>query len=115
MTVIDRSALIEAAAKAISIYQGSYLYMPDTHQPIRPTTEQIRLAEAAAPVIVASVLKPLRELHHAKAYTCIHLPPAGELGPCCRHEICAACNQMQPCPTVQLLDQIESDAKGDER
>lgn len=39
MTAIDRAALIEAAAKAISAYQGSYLYMPDTHQPIRPTTE----------------------------------------------------------------------------
>lgn len=115
MTVIDRAALIEAAAKAISIYQGSYLYMPDTHQPIRPTTEQTRLAEAAAPAIVASVLKPLRELHHAKAYTCTHLRPPGELGPCCRHEICATCNQMHPCPTVRLLDQIESDVKGDGR
>ena len=75
----------------------------------QPTVAQVK-AEA-----VAAVLKPLRGLHFAKAYTCIHLPPAGELGPCCRHEICAACNQMHPCSTVRLLDLIEADAKGDER
>ena len=110
MTAIDRAALIEAAAKAIHGAQDvDWRNWGNTNQAL-----YLKQAEAVLPAVVAAALKPLRELHFAKAYTCIHLPPAGELGPCCRHEICATCNQMHPCPTVRLLDQIESDAKGDE-
>lgn len=106
MTAIDRAALIGAAAKAISIYQGSYLYIPDAQQPIRPTTKQTRLAEAAAPVIVAAVLKPLRELHRGK-----HLDDGTDpSGPWC-----LVCLELDPCRTMEMLDQIEADVKGDER
>ena len=114
MTAIDRAALIEAAAEAL---EGAYARWSDLVEVGEPVIESEHEAMAAAvvSVVVAAVLKPLRELHHAKAYTCIHLLPPGELGPCCRHEICATCNQMHPCPTVRLLDQIEADAKGDER
>lgn len=102
MATIDKAALIEAAAKAISTYQGSYLLLPDTQQPIRPTTEQTRLAEAAAPVIVAAVLKPLLELHRS------------EFRSECRLYFCVSCGVAEPCPTVLLLDQIEADVKGGE-
>ena len=115
MTAIDRAALIEAAAKAISIYQGSYLYMPDTQQPIRTTTEQTRLAEAAAPAIVASVLEPLREAH-AGEWDCgnpSHTNPDVGCPDCLLY--CASCDVEMPCPTVRLLDQIEADVKGGER
>lgn len=117
MTAIDRVLLIEAAAKAISIYQGSYLYMPDTQQPIRPTTEQTRLAEAAAPAIVAAALKPLRDLHQPHPYADAQLR---SVSPSLPEFVCAHCATPSggavafPCPTVRLLDQIEADMKGSE-
>lgn len=112
MNTIDRAALIESAAKAIHS-RRVYMARGVTEQP-PPTKREVDDAAAALPVIAAELLAPLRELHHAKAYTCTHLRTPGELGPCCRHEICVACNQMHPCPTVRLLDQIEADAKGGE-
>lgn len=114
MTAIDWAALIEAAA---TVLDDSYSRWCDRveDEPFVPETEHEAMAEAALPVIARELLAPLRELHHAKAYTCTHLRTPGELGPCCRHEICVACNQMHPCPTVRLLDQIESDVKGGER
>ena len=108
MATIDKAALIEAAAKAISIYQGSYLYMPDTHQPIRPTTEQTRLAEAAAPVIVAAVLKPLREQVAKWNSDASVLNRSGDIA-------AAICTNIDADELAALLDRIEADLKGGER
>ena len=107
MTAIDRAALIEAAAKAILIYQGSYLYMPDTQQPIRPTTEQTRLAEAAVPAIVAAVIKPLRaQVAEWREFMRDEL----ELTDYERSALRLCASELE-----RMLDQIEADVKGGER
>lgn len=113
MTAIDRAALIEASAEALDGGHELWVKRVEAGEFV-PETEYESMAEAALPVIARELLAPLRELHHAKAYACTHLRTPGELGPCCRHEICVACNQMHPCPTVRLLDQIEADCGGDD-
>ena len=106
MTAINRAAVIEAAAKAISTYQGSYLYMPDTQQPIRPTTEQARLAEAVTPAIVAAVLKPLRaQVAEWREFMRDEL----ELTDYERSALRLCASELE-----RMLDQIEADVKGGE-
>ena len=116
MTAIDRAALIEAAFAGHQFDPEGRICSCGVLCGVvcDGKTFLEHVAETIMPVVVAAVLKPLRELHHTKAYTCTHLRTPGELGPCCRHEICDACNQMHPCPTVRMLDQIEADVKGDE-
>lgn len=84
---------------------ATVLYRPDA-APVEPRTLP---TEAQAKALLA----PLRELYHSKTYVCTHLRNPGELGPCCRHEICDACNQMHPCPTIRMLDQIEAEGGRD--
>ena len=95
MTAIDRAALIEAAAKAAFMvgHIGG-----DTWEKTDRKSREYRRDQAAAvlPVIVSAVLKPIRELHREQ------------------FQFCRDCDADYPCPTVRLLDQIETDSKGGE-
>ena len=62
MSAIDRSAVIEAAAKAIHS-RRVYMARGVTEQPPPPTKREVDDAAAALPVIAAELLAPLRELH----------------------------------------------------
>ena len=119
MTAIDRAALIEAAA---TVLDDSYSRWCDRveDEAFVPETEHEAMAEAALPVIARELLAPLRELHARNGnprYGCCATPKV------CTDPHQAVCGAPEhgtnkphwPCPTVRLLDQIESDAKGDER
>lgn len=96
MTAFDRQQVIEDAARAMHNTAGQWPWE-------RLSTEEPLWAEgwrgnakAALPVIVAAVLKPIRELHREQ------------------FQFCRDCDADYPCPTVRLLDQIETDSKGGE-
>ena len=119
MATIDKAALIEAAAKAIHS-RRVYMARGVTEQPPPPTQREVDDAAAALPVIARELLAPLRELHARNGnprYGCCATPKV------CTDPHQAVCGAPEhgtnkphwPCPTVRLLDQIESDAKGDER
>ena len=144
MNTIYRAALIEAAAEAL---EGAYARWSDLVEVGEPVIESEHEAMAAAvvPVVVAAVLKPLRELHkpldqklwaiECTQGECDHWTDTTETCedscPPTTEQVCAECYRMgdrpddgwehyfshsihYPCPTIRLLDQIESDAKGDE-
>lgn len=93
MTAIDRQQIIEDAAKAewAAVWPGiPYETSPDAHAAFA------KGIAAAFPVIVAAVLKPIRELHREQ------------------FQFCRDCDADYPCPTIQLCDEIESSAKGGE-
>ena len=113
MTAIDRAALIEAAAEAL---EGAYARWSDLVEVGEPVIESEHEAMAAAvvSVVVASVLEPLREAH-AGEWDCgnpSHTNPDVGCPDCLLY--CASCDVEMPCPTIRMLDQIESDVKGDE-
>lgn len=91
MTAIDRQQIIEDAAKL------SYAahFRNATPDPVELAIERDGL-RAALPVIVAAVLKPIRELHREQ------------------FQFCRDCDADYPCPTIRLLDEIEAAAKGGE-
>ena len=98
MTAIDRQQIIEDAARAMHNTAGQWPLPWE-----RLSTEEPGWAEgwrdnakAALPVIVAAVLKPIRELHREQ------------------FQFCRDCDADYPCPTIQLCDEIESSAKGGE-
>ncbi len=70
-------------------------------------------AKAALPVIVAAVLKPIRELHASGEPVCVETGHTPSRCPC-SEVFCESCDDPMPCPTVQLLDEIEADCKGGE-
>lgn len=119
MTAIDRAAPIEAAA----VHQFDAVGRICSCGALcgvacdgRTFSEHV--AEATLPVIARELLAPLRELHadhecgnYDQAFWCF--APYRD-GRCVKVGICSHCGDKAPCPTVQLLDQIESDAKGDE-
>ena len=124
MTAIDRAALIEAAAKVLNPW-ATRVVQDNADPKSCPfvqsyTLEPEELADAALPVIARELLAPLRELHARNGnprYGCCATPKV------CTDPHQAVCGAPEhgtnkphwPCPTVRLLDQIESDAKGDER
>ena len=97
MTVINRQKIIEDAAKAIFDVRDDECDL-DEWADIYPTERERYQCDARAilPVIVAAVLKPIRELHREQ------------------FQFCRECDADYPCPTIQLCDEIESSAKGGE-
>ena len=91
MTAFDRRRVIEDAARL------SYAahFRNSTPDPMELAIERDGL-RAALPLIVAAVLKPIRELHRE------------------HFQFCRDCDADYPCPTIQLCDEIESSAKGGE-
>ena len=113
MTAIDRAALIEAAAKAVRAEECERLQSKNL-PPLLAWHEMLPAArinrkysiETALPVIAREMLAPLRELHRGK-----HLDDGTDpSGPWC-----LVCLELDPCRTMEMLDQIEADVKGDER
>lgn len=97
MTAFDRQQVIESAAKAIHdqiciFHCGGQIQIGHYGIEHRSETD----AMLALPVIVAAVLKPIRELHREQ------------------FQFCRECDADYPCLTVRLLDQIETDSKGGE-
>ena len=133
MTAIDRQQIIEDAAKAIFDVRDDEFDL-DEWEDIYPTERERYQCDARAilPVIVAAVLKPIRELHYPADNDAARTPRCPEcLGkagvhPCgCwadedQQPVCGHCYWLRsvrepwPCPTVRLLDQIETDSKGGE-
>lgn len=110
MTAIDRAALIEAAAGAVG----------ETISEIDKLNRNLaRDAAAAALLVIArELLAPLRELHadhecgnYDQASWC-HAPYGD--GRCVKVGTCSHCGHKAPCPTVRLLDLIETDTNGGE-
>ena len=96
MTAIDRQQIIEDAARAMHNTAGWWPWERlSTEEPLWAEGWRDN-AKAALPVIVAAVLKPIRDLH----------TPDG-------HGWCNGC-ACRPCPTARICDQIEADAKGGE-
>ena len=104
MTAFDRRQVIEDAARAIwepgVIYGGKRFGWDDLKEDSRRRLRED--AVAALPVIVAAVLKPIRELHRE----CDRM---SRTPGCCWHD-----GHGWPCPTARLCDEIESSAKGGE-
>ena len=99
MATIDKAALIEVLRDELAGWPiGSGYYGTQVG-----TDEAREMAHAALPVIAAGLLAPLRELHRECDW--MSRTPGR-----CWHD-----GRGYPCPTVRLLDQIEADAKGDER
>ena len=99
MTAIDRQQIIEDAAKAewAAVWPGiPYETSPGAHADFAKGTA------AALPVIVAAVLKPIRELH-------CECDRMSRTPGCCWHD-----GHGWPCPTARLCDEIEAAAKGGE-
>jgi hypothetical protein len=116
VTAIDRQQVIEDTAKAI--HDTLCIFHRDGRTQIgcygieqRSETD----AMLALPVIVAAVLKPIRELHAP-------IDAADYSGGPFRGvtQVCIACGtddgnwQRHPCPTVRLCDEVEAAAKGGE-
>lgn len=112
MNAINRAAVIEAAAKAVRAYHGNIL---PTGNRSYPTHRDLAAAEITLKVMAAGLLAPLRQLHTGE-WHCgnpQHTNPSAACPEC--DPYCEACGVPMPCPTVRLIDQIEADAKGDER
>ncbi len=114
MTAIDRQQIIEDTAKAI--HDALCIFHRDGRTQIgcygveqRSETD----AMLTLPVIVAAVLKPIRELHAAGEPVCVETGHTPSRCPC-SEVFCEGCGESMPCPTVRLLDEIESSAKGGE-
>lgn len=89
MTAFDRQQVIKDAAKAMDEQ-----FNPDSYPILAAMFSDY--AATVVPVIVAAVLKPIRELHREQ------------------FQFCRDCDADYPCPTIQLCDEIESSAKGGE-
>lgn len=103
MTAFDRQQIIEDTAKAI--HHALCIFHRDGRTQIGCYgVEQRSEADVilALPVIVAAVLKPIRELHRECDW--MSRTPGR-----CWHD-----GRGYPCPTVRLLDQIEADTNGGE-
>ena len=130
---IDRQQIIEDAAKAIFDVRDDEFDLDEWEDIDSTEHERYQCdARAALPVIVAAVLKPIRELHYPADNDAARTPRCPEcLGkagvhPCgCwadedQQPVCGHCYWLRsvrepwPCPTVRLLDQIETDSKGGE-
>ena len=97
VTVINRQKIIEAAATAI--HDAACTFHSDRGISVGHYSIEMHAAQDAAlalPVIVAAVLKPIRELHREQ------------------FQFCRECDADYPCPTIQLCDEIEAAAKGGE-
>ncbi len=99
MTAFDRQQVIETASRKVGHHSG-----------------QAAVARAL-PVIVAAVLKPIRELHRPHPYADAELR---SVSPSLPEFVCTHCATPSgravafPCPTVRLLDEIKAAAKGGE-
>ena len=115
MTAFDRQQIIEAAARTIHDDACLYYHHRDEEPPGCHIDIARKEAAIALPVIVAAVLKPIRELHAP-------IDAADYSGGPFRGvtQVCIACGtddgnwQRHPCPTVRLLDQIEADCRSGE-
>ena len=94
MTAFDRQQIIEAAARTIHDDACLYYHHRDEEPPGCHIDIARKEAAIALPVIVAAVLKPIRELHREQ------------------FQFCRECDADYPCLTVRLLDQIEADLAG---
>ena len=133
MTAFDRQQIIEAAARTIHDDACLYYHHRDEEPPGCHIDIARRDAAIALPVIVAAVLKPIRE-QHASHVRAEYDDPDCEDSACDHYDelngrwwcpsrpvwVCRACDQgadarvMAPCRTVQLCDEIEAAAKGGE-
>ena len=111
MTAIDRQQIIEDAARAMHNTAGWWPWERlSTEEPLWAEGWRDN-AKAALPVIVAAALKPIRELHAAGEPVCVETGHTPSRCPC-SEVFCEGCGESMPCPTVRLLDEIESSAKG---
>ena len=111
---IDRQQIIEDAAKAIFNVRDDEFDLDEWEDIDSTEHERYQCdARAALPVIVAAVLKPIRELHAAGEPVCVETGHTPSRCPC-SEVFCEGCGESMPCPTVRLLDEIESSAKGGE-
>ncbi len=114
MTAIDRQQIIEDAAKAIFDVRDDEFDLDEWEDIDSTEHERYQCAaRAALPVIVAAVLKPIRELHVSGELVCVETGHVPSRCPC-SEVFCEGCGESMPCPTVRLLDEIESSAKGGE-
>ncbi len=108
MTVLNKAALIEQAARAqwASCWPGLPWPAGDA---ITVETWSHDTA-AALPVIAKALLAPLRELHPSIPRTGRAIGPDDEFTRVIRWMDCLGCGNRYPCPTVRLLDAIEAEA-----
>ncbi len=95
MPAIDRQQVIDLARDELAgwpIGSGYYGTKVDV-------SEAREMAEAALPVIVATALKPIREMHVGRGHGALVV-------------YCQSCGNATPCPTARLCDEIEAAAKG---
>ena len=106
MATIDKAALIEAAAKAIFDVRDDEFDLDEWEDCRDPERWQCN-AEAVVPVVVAAVLKPLRaQVAEWRGFMRDEL----ELTDYERSALRLCASELE-----RMLDQIEADAKGDER
>lgn len=106
MATIDKAALIEAAAEAL---EGAYARWSDLVEVGEPVieSEHEAMAAAVASVVVAAVLQPLRaQVAEWREFMRDEL----ELTDYERSALRLCASELE-----HMLDQIEADAKGDER
>ena len=105
---IDRQQIIEDAAKAIFDVRDDEFDL-DEWEDIDSTEHERYQCDARAilPVIVAAVLKPIRE-QHGVPHWCMDDEGRSD----CYHP--DGLGMPWPCPTARLCDEIESSAKGGE-
>ena len=114
VNVINRQKIIEAAATAI--HDAACTFHSDRGISVGHYSIEMHAAQDAAlvlPVIVAAALKPIRELHASGEPVCVETGHTPSRCPC-SEVFCEGCGESMPCPTVRLLDEIESSAKGGE-
>ena len=117
VTAFDRQQILEDAARVMHNTAGQWPWERlSTEEPLWAEGWRDN-AKAALPVIVAAVLKPIRELHRPHPYADAELR---SVSPSLPEFVCTHCATPSgravafPCPTVRLLDQIETDCKGGE-
>lgn len=115
---LNRQKIIEAAATAI--HDAACTFHSDRGISVGHYSIEMHAAQDAAlvlPVIVVAALKPIRELHRPHPYADAELR---SVSPSLPEFVCTHCATPSgravafPCPTVRLLDQIETDSKGGE-
>lgn len=105
MTAIDRAALIEASAAVLDDSYARWCDRVEAEQVV-PETEHEAMAEAVLPVIAAGLLAPIRA-QIAEWREFMHQPDMTSFE--------KSAIRMCASELGRLLDQIEADAKGDER
>lgn len=111
--IIDREALIEAAAKAGYELGSDRTWAEYARRSPVCADGDMDTAATMLPVIAAGVLAPLRELHAMTLTTYWRRDAQGDDY---RDDVqfCRGCSADWPCLTVRTLDAIEAAVKGGE-